>query len=154
MPGNRRKLQGTSPDPGDSTMKQFLPFLLTSLQLRNSDTGTPRRSHSRYPGVVPSHIKGYAPKDYNTQGLYAYLRWCLRKYVNTGYLDIYDKMAEEELGIDLFYMAMESSTKAKTLIEDMKAEAKVKSGMAQRLVDDFVRWFEDDDDDIEFQEEF
>jgi hypothetical protein len=66
-------------------------------------------------------------------------------------------LADEEFGIDLFYKAMDDTTKAKALLDDLRSEAQVKAGMAQRLVDNFGEWCDaaaDDEDEDEEGENY
>jgi hypothetical protein len=146
--GNRhRGVRSITPDIASQNPVQFQlffdkqqnPVINSNSRLNTSPSRT--RSHS-LEGTITS-IKGFHPKEYNGAGLLAFLKSCRDFYGDDAYLDVYPSLREEMLGIDLFYKAMLSTTRATVLLIDLKTEAKIKSGMAQRLLTDFPIWFGD-----------
>ena len=148
MPGNRhRAVRSITPDITSQNPVQFQLFFDKQqnpvINSNSSLNTSPSRTRSRSLERTISSIKDFHPKEYNGAGLLAFLTWCREFYDDDAYLDVYPSLREEMLGIDLFYKAMISTTKATMLLMDLKSEAKLKSGMAQRLLTDFPIWFGD-----------
>jgi hypothetical protein len=90
---------------------------------------------------ISSPVKGFRPKDYNGIGLRAFLGWCREYYEDEEYLDIFESLQANKIGIDLFKRALNSSRRTEELLRDLKADCMIKSGMANRMLHDFNVWY-------------
>jgi hypothetical protein len=88
----------------------------------------------------PSPIRHFPPEEYNLTGLHAYLSWMKNEFVEDEYLELYQRLSQEKIGIDIFKSVSGSKDARNELVQELKHDLKIKAGMARRLVDKFLDW--------------
>ena len=63
-------------------------------------------------------------------------------YDDQQYVDSYENLHEQKMGIQFFRAATRSKEKANELIKILKEDCKLPSGMALSLVEDFGMWYD------------
>ena len=106
------------------------PSATAGVAITGSRAGTPPpvpRGHEIF-----SPISGYDPKDYMHDALIAFMTYLSEKYEDTRYIDIYEKLHENDIGVDLLTGSNMASTIAET--------CKISNGLALRIVRDYPEW--------------
>jgi hypothetical protein len=101
---------------------------------------TPQRIRSRSLDLEPSPVRGFSPREYNTEGLLAYLEWVAAETHDAEYLDLYQSLFREKIGIDLFKRASGSQAEEDKMYARLKKDCLIPSGMAVRLLQLFRGW--------------
>ena len=101
---------------------------------------TPQCTRSRFLDVEASSIRGFPPSEYNNQGLRAYLVWLAEQFQDQEYLEVYELLSEQKIGIDIFKQATKSQMEADALLKELRTELLIKNGLALRLVKKFKSW--------------
>jgi hypothetical protein len=101
---------------------------------------TPQRPQTRSVGIEPSPVRGFAPREYNNTGLYAYLSWLAQECADEEYLDIYDALSSQKIGLDIFKQAAGSQKESENLLKELKNDLNIKAGMATRMLKKFQKW--------------
>jgi hypothetical protein len=65
------------------------------------ETPKNKRRHSTILAIKSSPIPGFEVPEYNSKGLYAYLQWCTERFADCEFMDAYESLAKEKMGIDL-----------------------------------------------------
>ena len=71
----------------------------------------------------------------------AYLQWMWDLYEDNDYVDIHVILSKENLGLHIFKATINNSEKAKNIVKVPKEDCKIASGMAEVLVEDFLKWY-------------
>jgi hypothetical protein len=99
-----------------------------------------------------SPVRGFAPEQYNNDGLLTYLQYLADKLRDPSIMDVYPILSREELGIhpilnqanlgiDLFKSSTTTTDGVKELVKDLKNDCHLTSGMARRLAENFQAWY-------------
>lgn len=112
------------------------------IKQRSSDRypRTPQRIRARSLDFGPSPVRGFSPREYNTEGLLAYLNWVDKVTFSVEYVDLYQSLFKERIGIDLFKRASGSETEEEKLYVRLKKDCLMPTGMALRLLQLFRDW--------------
>ena len=136
-----QKGRQNNPDHGNSPM-QFQVFLdSNSIAQRSSRTPqTPQRTRSRSLDLVPSPIRLFSPREYNKEGLRAYLEWLSKESGDDDYKNLYALLSEQKIGIDIIQQAAATSIERERLLKELKNDFLIVAGVAHRLVMNFNKW--------------
>ena len=83
------------------------------------------------PADLMSPIPGFEPKDYNHDGLYAFMHWLQEKYGDDDFEDAFTKLHGSRIGLDLLPNITEA-----ILID----RSHITLGTALRIIKDFKEW--------------
>lgn len=139
---NQRKTGRRRLNDDDSLPMNFAVYLDTQqiTQRSSRNLQTPQRTRSRSLDLQPSPVRGFSPREYNTQGLLAYLDWLAAETHDADYLDLYESLFREKIGIDLFKRASGSQAEEDKMYARLRKDCLVPSGMAVRLLQQFRTW--------------
>jgi hypothetical protein len=136
-----RKGGQNNPDDGNPPMN-FQVFLdSNSIAQRSSRyPQTPQRTRSRSLDLAPSPIRQFSPREYNKEGLRAYLDWLTEESGDDDYKDLYALLSEQKIGIDIIQQAAAKSIERERLLKELKSDFLIVAGVANRLVMNFNKW--------------
>ena len=83
------------------------------------------------PADLMSPIPGFEPKDYNHDGLYAFMHWLQEKYGDDDFENAFTKLRGSRIGLDLLPNITEA-----ILIDRLH----ITLGTALRIIKDFKEW--------------
>jgi len=132
-----RNKQRRKSDPFESSTREPVVIQLQDHTGRRYPE-TPMRPRAKSFDISP--VRGFNPRQYNSDGLLAYLQWLDNTYPDDGYLEIFPILSHEMLGIDIFKTATARDGSAKELVTELKKDLGIKVGMARRLVEKFREW--------------
>jgi hypothetical protein len=96
---------------------------------------TPRRTRALSFTVSP--VRRFAPAQYNSDGLLAYLEYLRVVLQDDSFRDMYAILSEHHIGIDIFKSAMVNVEGVKGLKDKLKQDCGIAVGMARRLFENF-----------------
>jgi hypothetical protein len=99
-----------------------------------------------------SPVRGFAPEQYNSEGLLSYVTYLKDHLRDPSIMDVYPILHAQQLGIhpilnqaklgiDLFKSSTATAEGSKDLVKDLKNDCGVTIGMARRLVENFQTWY-------------
>lgn len=140
-PGSRRcPRKPPTPEPRQRESTFRIEIANASAQQHATPHARRGRTNSLISSATCTPVKGFHPREYNTAGLQAFLKWMSNYYEDQDYEELFSVLQDQKLGIDLFKKALHNSTQASKL--EVKLEkANVKSGMIDRLMTDFENWY-------------
>jgi len=62
-------------------------------------------TQTRSVSIELSPVQGFALREYNNTGLYTYLSWLAQECADEEYLDIYDVLSNQKIGLDILKRA-------------------------------------------------
>ena len=101
---------------------------------------TPQHTRSRSLDLAPSPIRQFSPREYNKEGLRAYLEWLSEESGDDDYKDLYLLLSEQKIGIDIIQQAAAKSNERERLLKELKSDFLIVAGVANRLVMNFNKW--------------
>jgi hypothetical protein len=142
-PGNRRgKTASITPEPAASTpVTTFNVNIDKSLFNAKSDSSPVKPSTKAEEQHIFSAITEYPPSEWNGQGLLDFLTYCRDKYHDKFYVDVYEALAEERLGIHVYKAAIDDKTIRESTLHDLRTYGGIKSGMLKFWLTDFAEWY-------------
>jgi len=95
------------------------------------ETPKKKRRYSRTLAVKSSPIPGFEVREYNSTGLYAFLEWCTNENGDYEYLDAYESLAKQKLGLDLILAITPM---------DLCTVCQIPYGTALRIIHFYPKW--------------
>jgi hypothetical protein len=98
----------------------------------NIFTSPPRKRQRRsIIQINSSPIGSYAPHEYYRSALRDYTSWCAKKYEDDEFIEAFQQLQKEKIGIDLI---------EKISIEILTAKCGLTHGTAERIKENFCKW--------------
>ena len=85
-------------------------------------------------------VRGFAPAQYNSDGLRAYLEYLRVVLQDDSLRDLYAILSQHRMGIDIFKSSTVTAEGMKGLKDELKQDCGIAIGMAGRLVENFQNW--------------
>lgn len=95
------------------------------------DTPKKKRRRSTIITINSSPIPGFEVPEYNSEGLCAFLRWCTEKYKDCEFIDAYESLAREKMGIDIMLSVAAI---------DLHKVCNIPFGTAVRIIGCYPKW--------------
>jgi hypothetical protein len=141
----RQKLATVETTSSSSTV----PVIHVHNHVNNSAVGneslSPPTQHVRPLHLTHSPLKGVEPKNYNGVALESFLKRCSEYYEDPDYLDSFEAMKRDKIGVDLFKDALKCKMEMESLLKDLQ-KCGIKSADARRMVKAFALWYSSDKD--------
>jgi len=136
LPAPTQNIAHVHEDPNKPIIHyHLLPPTIAATAPTQEDSSSPkkkrRRSTTTLSMIRSSPIPGFEVLEYNSKGLYAYLQWCTKKYGDCEFMDAYESLAKEKMGIDVM-LAVSAL--------DLHSVCKITFGTAVRIIHCYPKW--------------